>query len=165
MNTIGSFLPNIIFLGIGATLTFDVWTLFLKYAFKINPSNMCSVGRWIQYMPEGVFWHANIASVPAKRGECIAGWLAHYAIGVIFAISFTVLVGNRWFESPTFLPALVFGILTVSAPFLIMQPAMGLGIAGSKTANPAQTRLRSLMNHAAFGIGLYLFGLLAAWLS
>jgi hypothetical protein len=27
-----------------------------------------------------------------------------------------------------------------------------------------QARLRSLMNHTAFGIGLYLFGLLAGWL-
>jgi hypothetical protein len=164
MNTINFFLPHIIFLGIGATLTFDAWTWLLKQAFKIKPSNMCLVGRWIQYMPAGVFRHTNIASAPAKRGECIVGWLAHYAIGVIFAIVFTVLVGNGWFESPKFLPALVFGILTVSAPFLIMQPAMGLGIAGSKTANPAQARLRSLMNHTAFGIGLYLFGWLATWL-
>jgi hypothetical protein len=165
MNTINSFLPNIIFLGIGATLTFDGWTLFLKYVFKINPSSMCAVGRWIRYMPEGIFWHANIASVPPRRGECIVGWFAHYAIGILFAAAFVALMGTPWLEAPAFLPALIFGILMVAAPFFLMQPAMGLGFAGSKTANPVQARLRSLMNHTAFGTGLYLFGLLANWLT
>jgi hypothetical protein len=45
-----------------------------------------------------------------------------------------------------------------------MQPSFGFGFAASKTSNPAQARLRSLMNHAAFGAGLYLFGLLVSWL-
>jgi hypothetical protein len=45
-----------------------------------------------------------------------------------------------------------------------LQPAFGLGFAASKTGNPAQARFRSLMNHTAFGVGLYLFGLLVSWL-
>jgi hypothetical protein len=49
-------------------------------------------------------------------------------------------------------------------PFFIMQPAFGLGFAASKTSNPTQARLRSLMNHTAFGIGLYLFAMLVNWL-
>lgn len=161
MNTITFFFISIMFLGIGATLMFDLWTLLLKYIFKINPSNMCLIGRWIRYMPEGIFSHANIASVPQKSAECIVGWLAHYAIGIVFAAAFVALTGAAWLESPTFLPALIFGVLMVAAPFLLMQPAMGLGIAASKTPNPSQARLRTLMNHTAFGIGLYLFGLLA----
>jgi hypothetical protein len=164
MNTITPLFLNIVFLGIGATLTFDVWILFLKYTFKINPSSMCSVGRWIRYMPEGIFWHANIASASPKREECIIGWFAHYAIGIAFSAAFIALMGIRWLESPTLLPALIFGVFTVSAPFFLMQPAMGLGIAASKTPHPAQARFRSLLNHTTFGIGLYLFGLLAHWL-
>jgi hypothetical protein len=46
-----------------------------------------------------------------------------------------------------------------------MQPAFGFGVAASKTPNPAQARLRSLMNHAVFGFGLYLFGLAVSWLA
>jgi hypothetical protein len=164
MNTVNSFFVGIIFLGIGATLTFDLWTLFLKYAFKIKPSSMCLVGRWVRHMSEGIFWHANIAAAPQRSGECLLGWLAHYIIGIIFAIAFVALTGTVWIESPTFLPALLFGILMVVAPFFIMQPAMGFGIAASKTPQPAQARLRTFMNHTAFGIGLYLFGLLANWL-
>jgi hypothetical protein len=54
------------------------------------------------------------------------------------------------------MPALLFGIVTVVFPLFIMQPAFGLGIAASKAPNPVQARLRSLMNHVVFGIGLYL---------
>jgi Protein of unknown function (DUF2938) len=43
----------------------------------------------------------------------------------------------------------------VLVPYLIMQPSFGLGIAASRTPNPTQARLRSLVAHTAFGIGLY----------
>jgi hypothetical protein len=151
-------------MGLGATLTFDLGTLFLKYIFKITPSNICLVGRWILYMPEGTFRHSNIASTPQKRAECMVGWIAHYLIGIMFASVFIGLTGNNWLQNPTPIPAIVFGVVTVLAPFLIMQPAFGFGLAASKSANPREARMRSLMNHTAFGVGLYFFGLLVSWL-
>ena len=45
-------------------------------------------------------------------------------------------------------------------PWLVMQPSFGLGIAASKAPKPTQARLKSLMTHTVFGIGLYLWGLL-----
>lgn len=147
-------------IGLGATLTFDLWAQFLKFAFKITPSNICLVGRWIRYMKDGTFTHSNLFSAPPKSAECIFGWISHYLIGIGFAIAFIVLMGNQWLEFPTLVPALVYGIITILAPFFILQPAFGLGFAASKTSNPSQARLRSLMNHAAFGVGLYFF----AWL-
>ena len=149
-----------IFIGLGATLTFDLWGLFLKLAFKITPSNICLVGRWLRYMPEGTFKHSNIVSAPRKSAECTVGWIAHYMIGITFALVFVALVGNHWLQRPTLIPALVFGVVTVLAPFAIMQPSFGLGFAASKLSNPTPARVRSLMNHTAFGIGLYLFALL-----
>ncbi len=164
MNNSILYFLNPIFIGIGATLTFDLWGLFLKHTFKIAPSNFCLVGRWVLYMPDGIFRHSNIGSAPQKSAECTLGWIAHYMIGIAFSTAFIALVGNRWFEHPTLISALIFGLITVSAPFLIMQPAFGLGVAASKTAKPSQARLRSLMNHAVFGLGLYIFGMLAGWL-
>jgi hypothetical protein len=151
-----------VFIGIGATLTFDLWALFLKYAFKVTPSNFCLVGRWLRYMPEGIFRHSNIGTAPQKSGECTVGWIAHYLTGIAFAVMFLAFVGGNWIQTPRIFPALIFGIITVSAPFFIMQPALGLGVAASKTLNPARARLRSLMNHVVFGFGLYIFGLLAS---
>ena len=160
LNLMGAF-----FLGIGATITFDLWARFLKYAFGITPSNICLVGRWIRYMPEGTFRHTYISSSPRRSWECTVGWIAHYSIGTFFAVMFVALVGNEWLKHPTLLPPIVFGFVTVLAPFFIMQPFFGLGFAGSKTPDPAQARLRTLMNHAAFGVGLYLFAVLLSWLS
>lgn len=151
-------------MGLGATLTFDLWGQLLKRAFRIAPSNICLVGRWLRYMPGGTFKHSNIASTPPKSAECAVGWLAHYLIGVTFAIVFVAFAGEQWLHHPTPIPAIVFGIVTVSAPFAIMQPLFGLGFAASKTSNPAPARVRSLLNHMAFGAGLYLFALLVNWL-
>jgi len=161
MNTLTLSLISAILIGLGATLTFDLWALFLKYTFQITPSNICLVGRWLQTMPEGTFAHSNIVSAPRKRAECTVGWIAHYLIGITFASAFVAFVGNNWLQHPTLIPAVVFGVVTVLAPFFIMQPTFGLGFAASKTSNPTQARLRSLMNHTAFGVGLYLFALLA----
>jgi hypothetical protein len=79
-------------------------------------------------------------------------------IGIALAITFVALVGDGWLQSPKLIPAILFGVVTVLAPFFVMQPLFGLGVAASKTPNPTQARLRSLMNHAVFGLGLYLFG-------
>jgi hypothetical protein len=160
VNQAGFFLLSPILIGLGATLTFDLWVLFVKHVFHIPASNMCLVGRWIRYMSNGVFRHSNIASVPPKSAECVVGWITHYMIGIAFAIVFVTFVGDNWLEHPTPIPAIAFGSVTVLAPFMIMQPAFGLGIAASKTSNPKQARIRSLLNHTVFGIGLYLFGLL-----
>lgn len=164
MNTSILYFLSPIFIGIGATLMFDLWGSFLKHTFKIAPSNFCLVGRWVLYMPEGIFRHSNIGSAPRKSAECTVGWITHYIIGIVFAAIFLAFTGMDWLQHPILIPALIFGVVTVSAPFFIMQPAFGLGVAASKTAKPLQARLRSLMNHAVFGLGLYIFGLLARWL-
>ena len=160
MNSLAFSLISAILIGLGATLTTDLWALFLNRAFKIPAPNYCLVGRWLRTMPEGIFRHSNIAFAPQKSAECTVGWIAHYMIGITFAIVFVALAGNTWLQHPTLIPAIIFGVVTVLMPFFIMQPSFGLGFAASKTSNPAQARLRSLMNHIAFGVGLYLFGLL-----
>jgi hypothetical protein len=164
MNNLALSLISAVLIGIGATLTTDVWALFLKRAFKITAPNYCLVGRWLRFMSEGIFRHSSITSAPQKSAECTVGWIAHYLIGITFAIAFVALVGNNWLQHPALISAIIFGVVTVLIPFFIMQPAFGLGLAASKTSKPAQARLRSLMNHTAFGAGLYLFALLVNWL-
>ena len=154
---------SILVMGLGATLTFDLWVLFLRHAFNIPASNICLVGRWLRYMPEGIFKHSNLASAPPKSAECVIGWAAHYLIGILFAAAFVAIAGSSWLQHPTLMPAIGFGVVTVVAPLFIMQPLFGLGIAASRTSNPARARLRSLMNHIVFGVGLYLFGVGLSW--
>ncbi len=88
MDNLALFLISAILMGLGATLTFDLWGLFLKHAFKITPSNICLVGRWLRYMPAGTLGIPVLSSTPPKSAECTVGWIAHYLIGITFAIAF-----------------------------------------------------------------------------
>lgn len=145
--------------GIGATLVMDLWNLFLKRAFGIPSLNYCLLGRWLRHMPAGTLRHASLAAAPQKSFECTVGWIAHYTIGVGFALVFVVLAAGDWLARPTLLPALLYGIGTVALPFFILQPSIGLGVAASKTPSPLRARLKSLMTHAVYGVGLYVCAL------
>lgn len=146
-------------LGSGATLVMDLWNLCLRHAFGIPSLNYCLLGRWLRHMPDGTFRHASITAAPPKAHECALGWIAHYTIGVVFALVFLVLAPGDWLARPTLLPALLYGIGTVVFPFFLLQPSIGLGIAASRAPNPAQARLKSLVTHIVFGIGLYVCAL------
>lgn len=152
-------------IGIGATAAMDLWALFLKRVFGIPSLDYAWVGRWIGHFREGRFAHPNIGQAAAVPGEAVIGWSAHYAIGVVFAALLIALAGVGWVRNPTPLPALMVGLVTVVAPFFLMQPAFGFGIAASRTPKPAIARRRSLMTHFVFGAGLYLSALLLASIS
>jgi hypothetical protein len=148
--------------GLGATLLIDLWALFLRKALKVPSLNYCFLGRWILHMPGGTLVHQSIADAPRKPYECPLGWVAHYLIGTALALGFVLLASGTWLEQPTLLPALAFGVVTVLMPFLVLQPALGLGVASSRTPNPGKARLKSLMTHIVFGVGLYLSALVLA---
>jgi hypothetical protein len=152
-------IPGAIAIGVGATLAMDLWNLFLKRAFSMPSLDYCLLGRWVRHMPGGTFRHANIAAAPQKPLECTVGWIAHYTIGVVFALVFVAFTSGDWLARPTVLPALLYGIATVVFPFFIMQPSLGLGIAASRTPNPTLARLKSLVTHMVFGVGLYICAL------
>lgn len=78
--------------------------------------------------------------------------------GIVFAGLLLAVFGPQWIERPTLGPALIVGMSSVAAPFLLMQPGMGMGIAARFTARPALARLNSVITHAVFGVGLYIAG-------
>ena len=94
-------------IGVGASVLMDGWNLLLKRAVGIPSLSYCLLGRWLLHMPEGTFSHASIAAAPPKRLECAVGWLAHYCIGVAFALVFLAFQSGDWLAQPTLLPALV----------------------------------------------------------
>src|SRR4029450_2562948 len=145
-----------VLVGLGATFVMDLWTLILNRTFAVPLPNYCFVGRWLRHMVKGTFTHPSIASAPQQPSECPIGWIAHYTVGMLFALGFMAFATPQWLKSPSFLPALIFGFVTVAFPYFLMQPAFGLGVAAAKAPNPMQARLRSLMNHVVFGVGLYL---------
>lgn len=83
----------------------------------------------------------------------------HYLVGITFSILLVVIFGVEWLNHPTIFPALFVGFFTIVAPFFIMQPVFGLGIASSKLPSPNVMRFRSLLTHLIFGFGLYISAL------
>jgi hypothetical protein len=164
MRVVLDFLSAALLIGVGATILTDLFVLGLKWLFGFATPNYGLVGRWIGYVAKGVYRHESIAASAPLRGERVLGWTFHYAVGIAFACLLLVIWGIEWAIKPTIGPALIVGIGTVAAPFLVMQPGMGAGIAASRTPNPTIARLRSLMIHAIFGLALYAAGWAAAWL-
>lgn len=151
-------LLSTIFIGIGATAVMDVWGIARKSLLGIPSPNYGLVGRWIAHMSHWQFRHKAIAASSPIRGERIIGWGAHYLIGIAFAALLVAIWGDAWIHRPTLGAALVVGVGTVAAPFLLMQPGMGAGIAASRTPHPNSARLHSFISHWVFGLGLYVSG-------
>lgn len=146
-------------LGAGATIVMDLWAIVRRRAFGTPLPNYGLVGRWVAHLARGQFRHDSIAASPAVQGERVIGWVAHYVIGVAFAVLLLAGWGLAWVRHPSIGPALLVGIGTVAAPFLVLQPGMGAGVAASRTPRPSAARLQSLITHTIFGLGLYA----AAW--
>lgn len=149
----------ILFMGIGATAVMDLWGVVRKPLLGVTPPNYGMVGRWIVHMTHGQFRHDSIAASATIRGEHIIGWTIHYLIGIAFAGILIGVWGDSWIHNPAIGPALTVGIGTIVAPFFLMQPGMGAGIAASRTTHPTSARLQSLITHTVFGLGLYVSGL------
>jgi hypothetical protein len=164
MREAAEFLLHALLIGLGATAIMDLWAAARKSLLGAPSPDYGLVGRWLGYLPRGRFCHNPITASPPVKGERLIGWTAHYLIGIVFAAALLAIYGLNWARHPAIIPALVVGIGSVAAPFLLMQPGMGHGIAASRTPRPATARLRSLVTHTVFGFGLYAAGWAAALL-
>jgi len=150
-----SVLPQVVVVGVGATAVMDLWLLVLKRS-GVPTMDFALLGRWVGHVSHGRIAHEAIRRARPIAGEVGLGWLTHYAVGIVFAALLVALQGGTWLEAPSLLPALAWGLATAAAPLFVLQPAMGLGIASSRTPAPLKNSLRSLVNHTVFGLGLYL---------
>jgi hypothetical protein len=148
----------VLFVGIGATVVTDLWAIARQRMLRTPLPNYGLVGRWLAHMPRGHFRHASIIAAQPVRGERLLGWAVHYFVGIAFAAILIGFAGAGWLRHPTLLPALLLGVGTVTAPFLLMQPGMGAGIAARLAPRPSAARLQSLITHGIFGLGLYAAG-------
>src|SRR5687768_11150691 len=113
-------------------MVMDLWAIARKRLIGITSLDYALVGRWPVYLARGQFRHDRIAATPPVRAERAIGWTAHYLIGAAFAAVLLAIWGLDWARHPTLAPALIVGIVSVVAPFFVMQPGMGAGIAASR---------------------------------
>ena len=159
--TIPSLALSILFIGIGATLVMDLWTVLLRH-LGVTTLDYAMVGRWAGHLREGRWRHAAIGKAAPVRGELALGWLLHYATGLVFAALLAAIAGQGWLRVPTLWPALLFGIVSVLVPLCVVQPALGAGYFAARTPAPLRSCLRSLATHGVFGFGLFLSAIVLA---
>jgi Protein of unknown function (DUF2938) len=158
MNEVAVLLAYALLIGVIATAVMDAWGAVRRSLFGTPTFNYGLVGRWLVYLTRGRFRHDPIAASPRVPHEQVIGWTAHYLLGIVFAASLFAIFGLDWVRAPTIGPALIIGVGSVAAPFLLMQPSMGMGVAASRTPRPSVARLQSLITHGIFGLGLYVAG-------
>ena len=150
-----------VLIGIGGTVVLDLWAALLQRFFGVPATNWAMVGRWVGHMPRGRFIHENIGKAAPVPGEHAIGWVVHYAIGIMYGLLLVGLGGVEWLRQPTLLPPMILALGLLVAPYFIMMPGMGSGIAGAKTPKPNITRLKSVVGHSVFGLGMYVTALVA----
>lgn len=147
---------RVMVIGVGATAFMDLWAWGQKRLLGIPSLDYAMVGRWLGGLTRGKIIHEAISRSTPISGETAIGWTAHYAIGIVFAGLLVTVAGEDWLRQPALSSALLIGLATVAAPFLILQPGMGAGIAASRTPRPVAAWIRSIVAHLSFGAGLYL---------
>jgi hypothetical protein len=106
-------------------------------------------------MRDGKFTHKSIGSSPPIVHESILGWVFHYVVGCIYAALYLAYVNIAHVGQPTLVSAVLFGLVTILSPWLLMQPALGLGICASKAPRPTLVRMQNVIIHTIFGLVLY----------
>lgn len=151
---------NGILIGIGATTVMDVWALVLSLLPGQSRPNWGLVGRWFWHLRDGQIFHDDISASKPYAHEVALGWIGHYAVGILYGIIFALYGGAAWFANPIFLPAWIFGILTVAAGWFLLQPGLGIGWAASRLPNARNVRILNLVAHTFFAFGMYGTGIL-----
>ncbi len=146
--------------GILATITLDIGTIIgLRLGIGgrgPRPTGPNLVGRWFGYLFQGKLRHEDIVQTPPIRGEIFLGVVAHYSIGILFALAYiSILVIVR--ATPTLLTAVSFGLGTVVFPWFVMFPSQGLGWLGRNAPGDVHMVRMSLYTHVIFGLSLALW--------
>ena len=155
MSTTADIFFKAMLVGVGGTIVLDLYALMMSRLLGAPAANWAMVGRWIGNMAHGQFVQAAMSEAAPIKGEREIGWIAHYAIGIFYGLLLLTLWGKVWLERPTLLPPMLLAWALLVAPYFIMMPGMGMGIAGSLTPKPNATRLKSVIGHSMFGLGMY----------
>jgi hypothetical protein len=143
-------------IGVFATIAIDIWASALKFGLHLPTTDWAMVGRWFGHMPGGRLIHRPIGVSPPIRHELAIGWVAHYIIGILYAFLYLCIMRTVLSKQVSLASAVVFGLTTVLAPWLVLQPGLGLGVFASRAPRPNLIRIISLSVHLVFGASLYL---------
>ena len=88
--------------------------------------------------------HRPIADSAPIPNELVIGWVGHYVTGVVYGLAYLYIVQVLLRTGPSLYSALVFGLITLIAPWFVMRPAMGARVFATKTPRPGLMRIINL---------------------
>ena len=145
---------ELILIGIGSCVFFDLWQRVFQIFTSIPPSNWALVGRWfIGLTSNGCLIANQLSEQPETKHETPVGWSVHYSVSIIYAYVFAMLVQLELLK-PIIIDGLLFGVASVAVPWLFFMPAMGSGIFASNAPNPGLACALAMMMHSIFGLSL-----------
>ncbi len=92
----------------------------------------------------------------ALEYESPVGWIVHYLTGGSVALTYAVLYLAFGVALPGshLLSGVLWGLATVSFPWLILYPAFGWGFFGSRAPEGTRPLLSPTVSHSLYGLGL-----------
>lgn len=142
--------------GVISTLSMDVLGAVASRLRLTAPLSPNLIGRWFAYVARGEPFHADIARATPMRHELAFALPVHYAIGVVLTALYLWATHQIGWPARRLTPALAFGLCTNALPWLLMFPAMGYGFFGAHGPEGTRLFISSLMNHAFFGLGIWI---------
>ena len=146
---------EILVVGVVANIFTDIYELALEHSLEKN-RDWNLVRRWVANLGRGVFRHDEITDAPTVRFELALGWAFHYLVAFVYAEIYLLFMVAVMEQPASLVSGLVFGAVTVLAPWLILIPGLGGGFFAAKTERPNFIRMASLSVHVVFGGGLFL---------
>lgn len=141
--------------GLGATILTDIVGV-LRQGWRTTHGFYCLVGRWIGSLRQSGLAHHDIRTSAPIAAEAPLGWTAHIILGIAYGICFAFLFGASAFDMPQLWQGLSIGLFTVLVPWLIFQPLFGWGFAMAKAPEPWKLRMKGVITHTVFGLGIWI---------
>ena len=140
--------------GILGTAAMDLMNYLFSRAGMISKIDIGVIGRMAAGWTKGRFYYRSPDEIEQIDHDIFYGYLAHYAIGVGFALPYVMVWDLIIGGSPSPAWTIVYGIVTTAGPYFLIYPSMGLGIFGRRSPEGIKSTYSSLANHFFFGIGM-----------
>lgn len=157
-----TFFLQAIVVGVVANITMDIGYWILEAFTGIVP-DWHILGRWIGHTFQGDFTLYGIKKLSPIAHEQMLGWAGHYAIAIVYGFIYLFVVSRLLHRKPSLLSALIIAWCFMVMPFLLLQPAVGMGYFAMNTPRPWVAQLFTFCSHTVFGLGLYFGCLVLKW--
>ena len=140
--------------GVLGTMAMDSLNYLFTRTGTLAKIDVAVIGRMAAGWGRGRFRYRHPGEIEQIANEVLYGYVTHYTIGAVLAVPYVLgwdlLVGGP--ASPVW--ALVYGVATTVASWLLVYPSMGLGVCGRRSPEGMRAPLSSLSNHLFYGAGV-----------